>query len=73
MLPCPLVSTVVSSLVAALDEVTAERDRLRAMLRPLLADPIRDGRCRLCDQHTHAPDCPIYDADRLLGRLASHR
>lgn len=55
--------------------VVAERDELRAVLRPLLADPWLDEGgegwiCRGCgsrDSPTHRPGCPVLDRARLLG------
>lgn len=65
--------------LAALSEVRAERDDLRAALRPLLTDPFRAWEkgwvvCPFClAQHAdewnfpHGPDCPVRSAGRLLG------
>jgi hypothetical protein len=62
------------------NEACGERDELRAILAPLLDDPLRhvDGvgwACRFCGEATasdrdlvHGPDCPVPRRDALLGR-----
>lgn len=55
-------------------EVLKERDELRAILAPLLDEPMRwmgserDVCCVFCDTSPHLDDCPVLAKDRLLGR-----
>lgn len=61
------------------NDVIIERDELRAILAPLLADPIGSNEygvyCDFCHVESdtsavlvHAPDCPVLRRDALLGQ-----
>lgn len=55
-------------------QLEAEIADLRAILAPLLANPLRSSRgepyCLFCtaDRGDHSDDCPVLRKDALLGR-----
>jgi hypothetical protein len=65
-----------------LSQVERARDELRAILEPLLDEPIRDHDCLFCETRDvardnpwlpppgveHAPTCPVRRREALLGR-----